>query len=177
MQPGTGCCAGKHRVRAGAMLGTCDPSHCGERVGGHPVSGTCCVTVIEVDPDTKTSSNECCVWATHCKESAHSKGNNRAAFPGFQWREFFLGQGGGQLLWMSSVGFQCEQGTNNFKPKAHLKWLDLVLFHPKAEIIAAVDLSCDYFLNVPFLNVSFCPKLNKKPWIKNHSFKSTASTF
>lgn len=61
MQYGKGCCTGKHRVQASTTLSNCDPSHCRKRIGDDPVSGTCCVTVIDVDLDTKTSCGERCV--------------------------------------------------------------------------------------------------------------------
>jgi len=81
-------------VRAGTTLSNCDPSHCAKRIRDDPVSDAC-VTKIDVELDTKTSYGECCVWATHCKESVHSKGNNRAAALGFERRALFPGQGGG----------------------------------------------------------------------------------
>lgn len=66
----------------------------------------------------------------------------------------------------TSVGFQPDQGamylvpyhtyTESFKPGYHPKWLGLVLFYLKCEIIGAVALRCDYLVNIPFLNISFC---------------------
>lgn len=54
-----------------------------------------CVTVADAHLNTETSSGEGCVWATPCKGSVHSQGNNEAAPLGFKQRLLFLGQGGG----------------------------------------------------------------------------------
>lgn len=50
------------------------------------------------------------------------------------------------------------QNADNFKPRDHLKQLDLILFHLKCEIIGVVAFTCDYFVNAPVLNISFCPR-------------------
>lgn len=131
-----------------------DPSHCGKRIRDDPVSDTC-VTVIDVDLDTKTSSGERCMWATHCKESVHSKGNSRAAFLGFEQRVFFLGQGGGQLLQMPSTEFQSEQGTRHLllaqiptMLNLGIIWSGLILSSSTWRVKLHLLQFSDYFVNV-----------------------------
>lgn len=70
-------------------------------------------------------------------------------------------------LWMFSFGFQTWAGyqapplctnADDFKPSEHLKQLDLVIFPLRCDIIAVRVFTCDYFVNVPILNISFCPR-------------------